>query len=269
MRIVAEIGSNHEGRLDWALQLVEAAAGSGATDVKVQVFTAEALYRDPENHPRTAKYALPLEWLPELRAAAHQQNMGFGASVFSRSLMQACRGQLDFIKVAAYDITYYILIQAAASLCVPLTLSTAMANIAEIHWALLHIPPEIDLTLLHGVAAYPCRLEDMNLSAIRTLKKTWPRTQVGLSDHSLGYTAAVMSVVYGATMIEKHFRLADGPRYSLDWEHSASPQEFSEMVKQVRCAQAACGDGEKEGPIEAEKPLYLTARRSDAEPYRR
>mgnify|MGYP001612697515 FL=1 len=151
-----------------------------------------------------------------------------------------------------------------------------MATWDEIHRALGWIksmdaassPP---ITLLHGVAQYPATLEDQNLLAIDTLLFNLSDS-VGLSDHTLGYEAAVIAVARGASMIEKHFVL-DPVVYSLvrnspDFPHSAGPTAFAEMVRAVRRAEGALGDGRKDGPLPCEMALYNTARRSNNKPLR-
>jgi N-acetylneuraminate synthase len=264
----AEISSNHVGSLPLALAHIKGAKEAGANAVKFQMFRAETLDARPEVQARLAPYELPIEWLGELSTETRRLGMQFGVTPFDVSLVPTLRGICDFVKVAAYDLTFDDLVAACASLGVPIVLSTAMATEPEILHALSLCGPE--RTILHGVAQYPAMLEDHNLAWIAyALDDSSPIfAAIGLSDHTLGYEAAMLAVTQGATWIEKHFKLPlseavsilgeKSPRFSQspDFEVSSDPWRFAYMVGACQRARDALGDGQKNGPRDCELPLY-------------
>lgn len=270
--IVAEIGSNHIGSLSCALAHIVEAARCGATACKFQLFRAETLDAREEKRAQLRKYELPLDWIPILRERAHEQKVEFGVSVFAPDLVPLLRGKVDFIKVSAYDLCYRDLIQAVATLDVPIVFSTAMATYEEIGQVLQWIGAVSQkVTLLHGVAQYPATIEEQNLLALPYMG-VYFADLVGLSDHTLGYEAAMMAVVVGASMIEKHFVIDPVVNplviHSPDYPHSADPGTFALMVEMIRKAERARGTGQKNGPLPCEMELYRTARRTNAKSLR-
>ena len=268
MIIVAEIGSNHCGSLDLALEHIHAATSAGADAVKFQLFRAATLDSRPEVQDQLCFYELPLTWLPQLHRTAHDEGLLFICTPFDLGLAQMLKGYVDMVKISAYDLTYHALIKEAAQLEVPVILSTAMATWTEIR-ATLDGPllNYRDIYLLHGTACYPAEIKDANLAAIELMIDMYPWCHVGLSDHTLGSEAAVLAMVLGAEMIEKHFRLdqiADSP----DAFHSANPEEFRQMVKDIGRTEDILGSGEKRGPLPCEMPLFTTCRRTNERPLR-
>lgn len=286
VHICAEIGSNHCGSLDLAFAHMYAAKTAGADSVKFQLFRAETLDARPEVQQILRQYEVPFEWIPKLRAKAQEWDIGFGVTPFAVDLVEPLRGQVDFVKISAYDLTFDDLLRAAATLEVPVVLSTAMATAKEVRHACdVFNEKRIFPTLLHGVAAYPARLADLNFLAMM-LQPLFHR--VGLSDHTHGSEAAIIATALGATWIEKHFRLhTEIPRSSklytaraAQWieEHfrlhtdtsqspdygvSAHPQEFAAMVQAIRRTKVALGTGDKRGPLPCEMALYTTCRRTN------
>ena len=267
MIIVAEIGSNHCGSLPLALSHIEEAARSGANAVKFQLFRAETLDSRPEVQANLRPYELPLDWLPRLHRAAHDEGLLFICTPFDLPLAAALRGYVDMVKISAYDLTYHALIEEAAGLGVPIILSTAMGTWEDIHSTIdSHLYGSRDIYLLHGTACYPTRLRDANLSAMEQMIKVFLQCRVGLSDHTLGSEAAVLAAALGAEMIEKHFAL-EGVS-SPDAPHSANPYVFQRMVKAVERTKKILGSGWKKGPLPCELPLFTTCRRTNEKPLR-
>ena len=271
VKIIAELGSGHLGDFNRAIAMIHEAAVCGASGVKMQLFRADSLDSRPEVQERLRRFELPIEWLKGLRDCAHERGLRFIVTPFAIDLVEPLRGVVDAIKISAYDLTYRGLIEAAANLGelgVAVILSTAMGNRREIHqaWDWAWKAGGRDITILHGVAAYPAKGEDMNLREMVALKREF--SQVGLSDHTIGYEAAVIAVAQGGTCIEKHFRLDEVGEESPDYGVSATPAEFAEMVRQIRRTEKALGNGKKEGPLECEMELYRTCRRSNGKPLR-
>lgn len=286
---IAEIGSNHCGSLDLALAHLRAAKDAGATGIKFQLFQTETLDSRPEVQARLKPYEIPAQryslkmrenWLHPLLRYAGDLGLQFGVTPFAVDLVASLRGYVDFVKIAAYDLTYDALVIEATTLGVPIVLSTAMATQAEISHVCHLIYPR-EFVLLHGTAQYPASLADANLSALSWMaKKEYP---YGLSDHTIGLEAAMLAVALGATWIEKHFRIdcpAQGWRevapgisteqfmQSPDFEVSSTPEQFSTMVAACERARQALGTGEKNGPLPCEMELYNTIRRSNSKPLR-
>lgn len=268
---VAEIGSNHGGKLDSALEHVEQAAGAGATAVKFQLWSDPALLDSrPAVQETLARVALDPTWLRPLRKAAHEWQMQFIVTPFDLPAVDILRGLVDMVKISAYDLTYVDLREAALSLGVPIILSTAMATFEEIEQAVEHARTRLfdpEIFLLQGVAAYPAAAGDYNLAALTTFSEQWPDIHTGISDHTEGIRVAAYGVLLGATMIEKHFRawdVLDTP----DSSHSVNPGWFQKMVFDVEQARVIRGTGRKTGPLDCEKPLYATCRRTNDKPVR-
>jgi N,N'-diacetyllegionaminate synthase len=275
VEFIAEVGSNHMGSYHLAIEHIKAAARAGATHVKFQVFRAETLDARPEKQIKLKALELPLEWLTGLRMMAHNKHLKFGVSIFDVSLVEKVAGDVDYFKISAYDLTYFDLIEAVAKTGLPIILSTAMATWTEIYCATARALrfSRAPVSLLHGVACYPALATDMNLRVIAVLKDTFQNCHVGLSDHTLGKETAVLATACGAEIIEKHFwtdALVDKkhPSQSPDFLHSASFDEFKNMVAAVKTAEKMLGKGEKEGPLPCEMPLYETARRTNEKPLR-
>lgn len=271
MQFIAEIGANWMGDIDLAKQHIEAAAHAHATGVKFQLFRAKSLYQG--GNPALEKYELPLKAIPQLADLAHQKGLQFSITPFAPDLVPPLRGIVDAVKISAYDLTYHTLLKEAAALDVPVVLSTAMATPEEISRAVgivKQVNPQTPLTLLHGVAAYPASLETMNLRAISTVKDWFPFAQVGLSDHTQGWWAAMLAMTQGATHIEKHFALdLEDIEDSPDYVHSTSPEDFDDMVSSCLTVRTALGNGKKSGPLKIERVLFETCRRTDARPLRK
>ena len=268
--IVAEIGSNHCGSISLAFVSIDRAYEAGCNAVKFQLFQAETLYANSTSWSALRPYEVPARWIPQLKRYANDTDLDFICTPFSLSACEALEGFVDAVKISAYDLTYDALVGRAAQLRVPVILSTAMATMAEVIHAVDVARNaggnKTELTLLHGVAQYPCRLEDMNLRALTQMKEQFSWCKVGISDHTLGSDAALACVCLGGTMIEKHFKLPGVE--SPDAGHSIEPEHMGELVRRVREMEKAMGTGNKEGPLPCEMELFRTARRSNAKPLR-
>jgi len=261
--IIAEIGSNHDGKLEQAKQLIASAKECGADAVKFQSFTADKLVSPKYEKVYQAfkKVELPLEWPEELAKFAENQDTILlstpfdeeGASLLNRLGMPA-------FKIASGDITDYPLLRQVASFKKPLLLSTGMATLNEVEEAVNAIRSEgnNDIILLHCVSNYPPRMEDANIKAMVTMQKAF-QLPVGYSDHSPGIVVSLGAVALGACVIEKHITI-DKTLPGPDHPYALEVDEFSDMVRQVRHLEMALGNGAKV-PVEAEIPEREWARR--------
>lgn len=283
--VIAEAGVNHNGRLDLALQLADAARAAGADAVKFQTFRAEdvvtpmAATADYQrtNTGATSQFemikALELDEAQYQLIAAHCARIGieFFSTPFSeQAVAQLVRLGVRRIKLSSGEITNRSLIECAADTGLPLLVSTGMSTLEEVHTAVGWIaarrqalgrpaPGPGSLTLLHCTSAYPAPAESLNLRAIGTLAHA-TGLPVGYSDHSVGVEAALAAVALGAVAVEKHLTL-DKSLPGPDHRASADPAEFAAMVQGIRKTQTMLGDGIKQ-PQSIEQNTRDVARRS-------
>lgn len=263
--LIAEVGVNHRGDLNFAIEHVRAAKAAGADAVKFQTFKAEDL--------ASARYAkeqveffksvqLHYEDFKLLFEEARKAEIDF----LSTPLDYESADYLDSLPVTAFklssgDLTNYSLLAFIARKGKRIFLSTGMSNIGEVSDAVSVIRRNgnQDVTLLHAVSLYPTPYECANLLAVRTLADTFD-LPVGYSDHTIGNEACYAAVALGATVIEKHFAL-DKKQMGPDIASSADPAEMAALRKGVDIIALALGDGRKI-PQACEEQMALSARRS-------
>lgn len=213
-RLIAELGSNHNGDAARALELVDRCADAGAHAVKVQLFRIEDLFTPavraarPELDARRA-WELRLDLLPALRERCDARGIELGATPFGLWAIEALLEYVDFLKVASYELLWHDLIAACASTGRPLILSTGMATLDEVIAAVevARANGADDLLLLHCVSGYPTPPEQANLAAIATLREA-TGCRVGWSDHSVDPAVVARAARrWGATDIELHVDL--------------------------------------------------------------
>lgn len=262
VKIIAEIGVNHNGSVELALQHVDAANKAGADLVKFQTFTAKRLasrntpkvpYQlrtsDPQetHYDMLKKLELSLDAHKKIKAYCDNLGIGFCSTPYSRedAIFLSDIGVTIF-KVASADIVDRLLLEYIADAGHECIISTGMATMQEIEDAVSVFEIEnrhSKIVLLQCTSAYPANPADANLLVMHTFKKTFG-CGVGFSDHTIGNECAIAATALGATVIEKHFTLdkfLPGP----DHVASASPMEFAALVKAVRLVEQAVGDGVK------------------------
>lgn len=274
--VIAEGGVNHNGRLDRALRLADAAADAGADAFKVQVFRAEELaaaHAPPAGYQRRAGAVSQREMLRSLELSdadllnlsehCRRRKLLFLATPFGTGDVQrAAAAGVSAIKIASTDLTNTPLLHAAGRTGLPLIVSTGAATEEEIRAAVAYLE-RLDvrgrLVLLHCVSSYPTPLESANLRAIASLEAAFG-LPCGFSDHTLSEQAGAWAVAAGACVLEKHLTLdrgADGPDHAL----SLDPAGLREYVSQVRAVEAALGSG-RLGMSAIEEEVRRVARRS-------
>lgn len=278
--IIAEAGVNHNGDICLARQLIEEAKKAGADYVKFQ--TASSPSAVTSKFANMAEYqkknvgreesqleflkdlTLPMDAFKVLKAYCDEIGIKFLSTPFDmRAVDFLCDIGMDFMKVPSGEVTNLPYLRKVAYKRLPIVMSTGMCEMKEIENALnvfykegLH--PE-DITLLHCNTEYPTPFEDVNLSAMLTIKKTFG-VKVGYSDHTKGIEIPIAAVALGASIIEKHFTLdrnMEGP----DHKASLEPEELKEMVRAIRNTEKAIGTGEKK-VSESERKNIAIARRS-------
>ena len=273
--IIAEAGSNHDGKLEQAKQLIDVAADSGADAVKFQTFQAGKIAARTKDkivnidlagaktlYELYEKMELPREWQGELRDYTRGKGIIFLSTPFDEEAVDELEALgVPAFKVASFEMVHLPLLKHIARKGKPVILSTAMANLGEIEEAIEAIRGEGNdrIVLLHCGVGYPLRVEDVNLAAIDTLKESFPYP-VGYSDHTLGLVVPIAAVARGADMIEKHFTIGrnlPGP----DHPFALEPQELKAMVQGIREAEKAIGSPRK-SVLDSELSYYHRGRRS-------
>jgi N,N'-diacetyllegionaminate synthase len=275
--VIAEAGVNHNGDLDLARRLVDAAAEAGADAVKFQTFRTEALvsgaapkarYQVETTGERESQRAMlaRLELSAEAHAGLRDHATRRGLVFFSTPFDEAsadllARLGVELLKIPSGEVTNLPLLRHVAAKRLPVLLSTGMCTLEEVAAAVEAIRAAGDppLAILHCVSAYPAPAEDTNLRAMETLRARFG-VPVGLSDHSLGLEIALAAVARGAAVLEKHLtldRALPGP----DHRASLEPADFGALVRGVRAIESALGDGAKR-PMPSELDTRAVARRS-------
>lgn len=268
--IIAEAGVNHNGDMETARRLVDAAAQAGADMVKFQTFKADRLVTVSANkadyqmqttgatesqHEMIRKLELSETMHEELIAHCAKRGIEFFSTAFDlESLDYLMSLGMQRVKVPSGEITNLPYLRRIGGFGKPVILSTGMSTLDDIEAALDVLEcsgtsREI-VTVLHCNTEYPVPMDEVNLRAMQTIASTF-RVAVGFSDHTQGIEVATAAVALGACVIEKHFTLdrnMEGP----DHRASLEPAELAAMVRAIRNIEAAMGDGIKRpGPSEA------------------
>ncbi|AIB13881.1 N-acetylneuraminate synthase (plasmid) [Azospirillum argentinense] len=276
--LIAEMSGNHQGDLNRALALVDAAKEAGADAVKLQTYTADTLTIDHDGpgfllegglwkgrtlHDLYREAHTPWEWHGPLFERARAIGLTIFSSPFDDTAVDLLeRLDAPAFKIASFEVNDLPLIRRAARSGKPLILSTGLATLGEIGEAVEAVG-DAPLVLLHCVSGYPTPPEDCNLRTIPHLAQAFG-VAVGLSDHTHGVAVPVAATALGAVVIEKHFTLsrADG---GVDSAFSLEPAEFKAMANSVRTAWAALGrvhygvKPSEAGGRDYRRSLYVTA----------
>lgn len=256
--IIAELSANHGGKIEIAKETIRAAKRAGADAIKLQTYTADTITLDAETEDFVIKQGtiwdgkklhdlykeayLPWEWHQELFQVAKEEGLVCFSSPFDFSAVDLLEKlEVPAYKIASFEITDIPLIEYVASKGKPVIISTGIAALKDIELAVdaCKSVGNNQIILLKCTSAYPAKIEDANLTMIADISKRFGVTS-GLSDHTLGITVPVASVVLGGKVIEKHFILdksIGGP----DASFSLDEQEFKEMVQAVRDAEKSLG----------------------------
>lgn len=278
--IIAEAGVNHNGDIQLAKKLIDAAANAGVDYVKFQTFNSKKLVSkkaqkadyQKENTSKINESQLEMLQKLELTKEMHLEliqycnlkKIKFLSTGFDLESIEFLNQlNIDLFKVPSGEITNLPYLRKISGLGKPIIISTGMADMHEIKEALSVLTLEgvkiEDITILHCNTEYPTPMCDVNLNAMNTIGETLG-VAIGYSDHTLGIEIPIAAVAMGATVIEKHFTLdksMDGP----DHKASLEPNELKAMVSAIRNIEVALGHGIKE-PSESEKKNKTIARKS-------
>lgn len=253
--IVAEIGINHNGSLDLALQMIAAAARAGCDAVKFQKRTVSEVYTTEElAQPRESvfgttngdlKHGLEFDHgdYAEIDRACREAGLWWFASCWDDASVEFMAAfDPPCYKIASPCLTNHALLRAHRRTGKPLLLSTGMSTLEEID-AALDVLGRDDLVLMHCTSTYPGRVDELNLKMIPQLAARYG-LPVGYSGHEVGLAATVAAAALGAAVIERHLTL-DRSMWGSDQAASIEPHGFARLVKDVRAVEAALGDGVK------------------------
>lgn len=271
--VIAEVGSNHNGSLDLAKQLIDIAATAGVDAVKFQTFRASELYvedsgdveyldEDRNIYEIIEDMEMPYKWIPELYDYCRERDVYFMSTPFDERSAEELADYVPAWKVASYTISYHPFLRHLAESDKPIIMSTGAHDLNEIveSVGVLRDAGADDFALLQCVAAYPTPLEEINVRVVVTLREQFD-VPTGLSDHTFNpVIAPTAAVALGGAIIEKHFTLdkgMDGP----DHQFALEPDELKTMVKAIRETETALGTGNK-SVVEIEEELHRIARRS-------
>jgi len=268
--IIAEAGVNHNGRLDLALRLCDAAKEAGVDIIKFQTwktdlivskstemagYQKENLNSDDSQYEMLKKLELSYNNFQLVKEHCDKIGIQFLSTADeTESLDFLLTLDMPFIKLGSGEITNVPYLRYCAMKGLPIILSTGMSTMSDVAYAynVLVDAGATDITVLHCTTNYPCPMDEVNLNAMNTIKDAL-KCKVGYSDHTMGVEVPVAAVAMGAEVIEKHFTLdrnMEGP----DHKASLEPSELKDMVQKIRNIEKALGDGIKR-PNESERSI--------------
>jgi N-acetylneuraminate synthase len=279
--IIAEAGVNHNGSIDLAKKLIDAAVNAGVDFVKFQTFKSESLVSKSakkasyqiENTNDTSESQLQMLKKLELSREQHyeivsyckEKNISFFSTAFDIESLEFLKELgLSMVKIPSGEITNLPYLRKAAELFSEVIISTGMSTMNDIEQAInVFLKAGLNknnISILHCNTEYPTRMNDVNLLAMNTIQNIF-NTKVGYSDHTLGTEVPIAAVALGAKIIEKHFTL-DRSLPGPDQLASLEPDELKFMVDSIRNIELAISGNGKKYPSDSERKNIEIARKS-------
>ncbi|UCB44843.1 MAG: N-acetylneuraminate synthase family protein [Spirochaetota bacterium] len=254
--IIAEAGSNHNGKLETAVELLKKAKEAGADAIKFQDYTLSSLFSPPhykkvlrlkdDNWQKNVNtLSFNPKWHTVLAEEADRHSINYFSTPYSLEAVDMLEDFVPFYKISSGDITFKPLLERIGQKGKGVFISTGASYISEIDDALrilqgFNLP---FICVMHCIMLYPAPAEHLNLNFIETLKDRYS-LPVGFSDHSLGIDASLIAVGKGVKAIEKHFTL-DKRETGADHHISLEPDEFSDFIDNVREAEKMLGTSQR------------------------
>jgi len=270
--IIAEIGINHNGDINIAKKIIDAAAHAGADAVKFQKRTPEVstppeqqkqMRETPWGYITYLDYRYKVEFneeqYREIDKYCKEKSIAWMVSVWDEP-------SIDFMekfdtpayKAPSASLTDHNLMKHIRKTGKPVIISTGMSTMEQIHKGVKAVGAD-NLVIMHCTSAYPCEPEELNLKMIETLRKEFPNNPIGYSGHEVGLVPSAVAVALGACMVERHMTL-DRAMWGSDQAASVEPGGFERLVKYIRVTESALGDGVKK-VYESEKGSMKKLRR--------
>lgn len=274
--IIAEIGINHNGDLEIAKKMIDAAVHAGVDAVKFQKRTPEVctppeqqkqMRETPWGYITYLEYRHKVEFNEEqyceIDRYCKEKGIPWMVSVWDEPSVDFME-QFDTpaYKVPSASLTDENLLRYARKTGKPLIISTGMSTMEQIRKAVNLVGTE-NLVIMHCTSTYPCEPEELNLKMVETLRREFPTVPIGYSGHEVGLVPSAIAVALGACMVERHLTL-DRAMWGSDQAASVEPGGFEKLVKYIRVAEAALGDGVKR-VYESELPSLRKLRRVNGE----
>lgn len=255
--VIAEIGINHNGDLDIAKQMIDAAVHARADAVKFQKRTPDvATPLEQQNQMRETPwgyisyldYRYKVEFNEdqycEIDRYCREKGIAWMVSVWDEPSVDFMeKFDTPAYKIPSASLTDSKLIEKARATGKPLILSSGMSTMEQIRKG-VKVSGEKDLVLMHCTSTYPCEPEELNLKMVETLRNEFPNIPIGYSGHEVGLVPSAVAVAFGACMVERHLTL-DRAMWGSDQAASVEPGGFERLVKYIRVTEASLGDGVK------------------------
>ena len=270
--VVAEIGINHNGDVEIAKQMIDAAVHAGVDAVKFQKRTPEVctppeqqkqMRETPWGYITYLDYRYKVEFgvdeYREIDRYCKQKGIDWMVSVWDEPSVDFME-QFDTpaYKLPSASLTDLGLIRKVRTTGKPLILSSGMSTMEQIR-AAVKVADSEDLGLMHCTSTYPCEPEELNLRMVETLRREFPNLPIGYSGHEVGLVPSTIAVALGACLVERHLTL-DRAMWGSDQAASVEPGGFEKLVKYIRVTEAALGDGVKK-VYDSEKSVMKKLRR--------
>ena len=274
---IAEAGVNHNGDLKRAKRMIQKASNIGIDAIKFQTCKADetvikkapmakyqkkSLVNTKSQYDMIKKFEFTEEqWFELADFAKDLDIIFFSKPPYEGAVDLLVKIGVPVLKIGSGEVTHLTLLQHAAKTGLPIILSTGMSTLGQVEDAVNNIYSQKNknIILLHCTTNYPCKYADANIRAMLALKDVF-QLPVGYSDHTLGITASIVAVSLGACVIEKHFTL-DKKLQGPDHKSSLEPDEFKELIKNIKIVEESLGDPIKR-PLETEKEIIKVARKS-------
>ncbi|MCL4268302.1 MAG: N-acetylneuraminate synthase family protein [Anaerolineales bacterium] len=270
--VIAEIGINHNGDLDIAKKIIDAAVHAGADAVKFQKRTPEVctppdqqkqMRETPWGYITYLDYRYKVEFneeqYREIDRYCKEKGIDWMVSVWDEPSVDFMeKFETPAYKVPSASLTDHTLLKYVRQTGKPVIISTGMSTMEQIHQG-VNAVGEDNLIIMHCTSTYPCEPEELNLKMIETLRNEFPKNPIGYSGHEVGLVPSAVAVALGACSVERHITL-DRAMWGSDQAASVEPGGFERLVKYIRVTEAGLGDGVKK-VYESEKGSMKKLRR--------